>query len=64
MLRLYNRSWIDSILPPIWKKAEIVALLKKGKPAADPSSYRPISLLSCLGKAGTNKDEDLVGKEQ
>lgn len=37
-------------IPSQWKKAEIIVLLKPGKPPADPSSYRPISLLPIIGK--------------
>ena len=36
--------------PQIWKKAKIILILKPGKPRSDPDSYRPISLLSTLGK--------------
>ena len=36
--------------PHIWKQARVIAILKPGKPATDPSSYRPISLLCCLYK--------------
>ena len=32
------------------KKATIIPVHKKGKDKEDPNSYRPISLLSCLGK--------------
>lgn len=35
-----------NIVPPIFKKAKIIALLKPGKPRERPESYRPISLLS------------------
>ena len=45
-LRIINASWKSSKLPSSWKRADIVPIPKpkeKGK-------YRPISLLSCLGK--------------
>ena len=32
-------------LPKIWRRSEIIAILKKKKPADDAKSYRPISLL-------------------
>ena len=33
-----------------WKEAIIAPILKKGKDRHSKTSYRPISLLSCLGK--------------
>ena len=36
--------------PHHWRKAKVIAILKPGKPADDPASYRPISLLCCLYK--------------
>ena len=38
------------LLPNSWKTAIIQPILKKGKPAEELKSYRPISLSSCLGK--------------
>ena len=34
----------------MWKKSTIIPIHKKGKDKKNPNSYRPISLLSCLGK--------------
>ena len=50
LLELANMSWVRGELPSIWRKGIIVPILKKGKPRDLPSSYRPVSLLSCLGK--------------
>ena len=36
--------------PQHWRQAKVIAILKPGKPADDPASYRPISLLCCLYK--------------
>ena len=36
--------------PQTWKHARVVAILKPGKKATEPSSYRAISLLCCLYK--------------
>jgi hypothetical protein len=36
----------SGIIPSLFKRAKIIALLKPGKPPEDPASYRPISLLS------------------
>jgi hypothetical protein len=37
-------------IPSVWKNANIILLLKPKKDKKQPSSYRPISLLSCIGK--------------
>ena len=50
LLKFINRTWRESRLPTAWRNARITPILKKGKPAGDPQSYRPISLTSCLGK--------------
>jgi hypothetical protein len=36
--------------PTNWKRAKVVPIPKPNKPDTDPNSYRPISLLSTLGK--------------
>ena len=45
LLVFMNRCFADCRLQSIWNKAKIVMVLKPGKPADDPKSYRPISLL-------------------
>ncbi|CAF1072701.1 unnamed protein product [Brachionus calyciflorus] len=47
---IFNASLKLGHIPDEWKKAKVVMTLKKGKPPDDPNSYRPISLLCCLGK--------------
>lgn len=42
-LQLYNQIWQKGVIPDDWKLAHIVPILLA-------SSYRPISLISCLGK--------------
>ena len=34
----------------LWRRARVLAILKPSKPAEDPDSYRPISLLCCTYK--------------
>ena len=50
LLCIYNQSWSTGTVPTIWKEAVIRPIPKKGNDKQDPSSYRPISLLSCVGK--------------
>ncbi|KAJ4944262.1 hypothetical protein JOQ06_012807 [Pogonophryne albipinna] len=41
----FSSCYRRSKLPKIWRRASIIALPKPNKPAEDPKSYRPISLL-------------------
>ncbi|GFR62331.1 LINE-1 retrotransposable element ORF2 protein [Elysia marginata] len=50
LLKLINKTWGTSIIPSAWKTAIVAPILKKGKPAEDVKSYRPIHLTFCLGK--------------
>jgi hypothetical protein len=50
ILDIYNEIWKSGKFPDIWKAAVVIPLLKKGKVAGDPTSYRPISLLPIMGK--------------
>ena len=47
---IFNSCLDLSYFPSKWKKAKITAILKPGKRSDEPSSYRPISLLSSVGK--------------
>ena len=48
LLEIYTESWYKGICPATWREAVIVPLLKKGKPANNIDSYRPVSLTSCI----------------
>lgn len=50
LTELFNQILIQGYIPKSWKQANIILLLKPNKDKKNPSSYRPISLLSCLGK--------------
>ncbi|CAH2075518.1 unnamed protein product, partial [Iphiclides podalirius] len=47
---IYNTLLSSCSFPDDWKEATVIGIRKPNKPANQPSSYRPISLLSCLGK--------------
>ena len=46
---LFNKSLTEGVFPTIWKTAHIVPIYKKGD-KSNCSNYRPIALLSCVGK--------------
>lgn len=46
LTRLASVAAKTSNIPKLWQAAKVIAILKPGKPANEPSSYRPISLLS------------------
>ncbi len=46
---LFNRSIQENSYPSCWKLANVMPLFKKGD-NEEPSNYRPISLISCVGK--------------
>ena len=46
---LMNRSFEEGIFPDIWKIAIVNPIFKKGD-KSQPSNYRPVALLSCIGK--------------
>jgi hypothetical protein len=50
LTKLFNLILKQGYIPTKWKTACILLLLKPKKDKQHPSSYRPISLLSCLGK--------------
>ena len=50
LLKIFNHSWIKGVAPAVWKEAIVIPVSKKGKDRKNPRSYRPISLLSCVGK--------------
>lgn len=45
LLKFFNQILKTSNLPALLKKVNIMAILKPGKEAEDPESYRPIALL-------------------
>ena len=47
---LFNKCLQKNYIPKSWKIAEVFTLLKHGKPADNPDSYRPISLTPHSGK--------------
>ena len=50
LISLFNRSWYSHTLPFCWKPTTIISIHKPGKPTSSPSSFRSISLTSCISK--------------
>lgn len=46
----YQRCWTTEQIPKAWKTADVIGILKEGKPANLASSYCPIALTPHLGK--------------
>ena len=50
LLSLFHKSWYSHTFPSCWKPTTIIPIHKPGKPTSSPSSFRPISLTSCVSK--------------
>ena len=74
ILKLFNSSLYHRYYPKVFKKSQITMLHKPGKPKLEITSYRPLSLTSCLGKILekiiTNRvkdwcnENDIINKQQ
>jgi hypothetical protein len=49
---IFNKSLLQCKYSTSWKIAHVIAIVKKGDNSL-PSNYRPISLISCVGKNGS-----------
>jgi len=50
LVQIFKAILCTQNFPPVWKHARVISILKPGKDRAQPSSYRPISLLDMIGK--------------
>ena len=50
LVQIFNAILCTHHCPPVWKHARVISIHKPGKDPAQPSSYRPISLLDTIGK--------------
>ena len=50
LLEIFNLIWEKGQVPQLWKEAVMIPIHKKGKEKTQSSSYRPISLTSCVVK--------------
>lgn len=50
LLNEYNKIWMQGHIPQDWKTGIVIPIPKGGKNKHIESNYRPITLLSCMGK--------------
>jgi hypothetical protein len=50
LVQIFNAVLRTHHFPSAWKHARVISILKPGNGPAQPSSYRPISLLDTIGK--------------
>ena len=50
MLNLVNLVWEWEVKPRMWNKVKVIYLYKGKGARAELDNYRPVSLLSCVGK--------------
>jgi hypothetical protein len=50
LTHVFNSCFQRFYFPKRWKIGKIIAIPKPGKDQSVPTNYRPISLLSCIGK--------------
>jgi hypothetical protein len=72
--KLFNAVLHSGVIPEIWTRGMIVPIFKKKGDPKDPSNYRGITLLSCIGKVFTSlismrlnsfvENFELLGEEQ
>ena len=59
---LFNKSLESGVIPDDWKKAEVIAIFKKGT-RSDPGNYRPVSLTCVLCKLLESFVRDAIVKQ-
>ena len=52
-VKLFNLVFDKAIVPESWLLGDIIPIYKKKRDVQNPENYRPITLLSCLGKLFT-----------
>jgi hypothetical protein len=50
LVLIFNAVLCIHHFPSVWKHTRVISILKPGKDPAQPTSYRPISLLDTIGK--------------
>ena len=53
-VNLFNLVFDIGIIPEAWSVGKIIPIYNQKGDKSDPSNYRPITLLSCMGKLFTS----------
>lgn len=53
-INIFNLIFDTIILPDAWLIGNVIPIFKDKGSKLDPKSYRPIALLSCIGKVFTS----------
>ena len=54
LLKFFNIIFDSGVVPHDWSVGKIITIYKQKGDPTDPVNYRPITLLSCLGKLFTS----------
>lgn len=57
-VNLFNLVFDIYIIPEAWSVEKIIPIYKQKGDKSDPSNYRPINLLNCMGKLFTSVIND------
>ena len=60
--KLFNKIFDSGCYPSDWLSGEIIQLYKNKGDDTNPKNYRPITLLSCIGKLFTSILSDRLNK--
>ena len=50
LLSLFGRSWRSHTFPSCWRPSTVIPIRRPEEPASSPSSFRPVSLASCISR--------------
>ena len=50
LFKILNQIWLQNVSPDTWRNAMVLSFVKPHNPPTLVTSYKPISLTSCVGK--------------
>lgn len=63
LLEMLNKAWRNAVLPDSWRTARVVPVLKPGKPASEPTSYRPIHASASFWSGWRTEDSHITWRQ-